>query len=186
MSDTPRTDLKAEPTTSFRGISEVVSADFARQLERELNEWRKAASPVTDNPTEDAFYEKAEAAVKVGCTLLFLLLLLAGCATGPHKPPTEPIYSPFYNPNTGGVWVHGTLKDGTNWRTQAAQLGLVPTTVMGVEVWYNPQAVAPLNAEVHSKDYLAGYVAGEAEARSAFDRAMMRRTNSPNIKPNRQ
>lgn len=36
-SDTPRTDERAEPTTSFRGIIEVVPANFARELELEVN-----------------------------------------------------------------------------------------------------------------------------------------------------
>jgi len=66
-SDTPRTDaaIVEIDETAF------VPSAFARQLERELNEaqaslkrWRKAASPVTENPKEDAFYEKCEAEVK--------------------------------------------------------------------------------------------------------------------------
>ena len=40
MSDTPRTDVEAEEN----GLNRVVSADFARQLERELAEARRDAS----------------------------------------------------------------------------------------------------------------------------------------------
>ena len=39
MSDTPRTDVEAEEN----GLNRVVSADFARQLERELAEARRDA-----------------------------------------------------------------------------------------------------------------------------------------------
>ena len=41
MSDTPRTD--AESCWLFEGLSEVVTADFARGLERELDEDRRDA-----------------------------------------------------------------------------------------------------------------------------------------------
>jgi hypothetical protein len=43
LSSTPRTDAEAYPATSY-GVLHVVSAGFARQLERELNEALKDAA----------------------------------------------------------------------------------------------------------------------------------------------
>ena len=42
MSDTPRTDVEAEEN----GLNRVVSADFARQLERELAEARRLLADI--------------------------------------------------------------------------------------------------------------------------------------------
>ena len=39
-SETPRTDAEIDPDLAW---NEAVFADFARQLERELNEWRTVA-----------------------------------------------------------------------------------------------------------------------------------------------
>ena len=47
MSDTPRTD--AESCWLFEGLSEVVTADFARGLERELAEARRASAEWQQN-----------------------------------------------------------------------------------------------------------------------------------------
>ena len=51
MSDTPRTDVEAEEN----GLNRVVSADFARQLERELAEARRDASVLEDVMLRNGF-----------------------------------------------------------------------------------------------------------------------------------
>lgn len=52
--------VEDEATKAFEDYATAKTKELQKQLEG----WRKAASPVTDNPQEEAFYEKAEASLK--------------------------------------------------------------------------------------------------------------------------
>ena len=62
MSDTPRTD--AESCWLFEGLSEVVTADFARGLERELAEAKRDAEPYREFRKVAMKYFTGDAAMK--------------------------------------------------------------------------------------------------------------------------
>jgi len=120
--------------------------------------------------------------------LVFLLLFITACVVGligcagfghGTEPPPN-MFHPHYNPNTGQLWPYPP-------DVMMASLGMVQTNILGTEVWYspkvvtltpNPRSLPSTNAEVHTRDYWVGYIAGEAEARAVLDRSLRHRTNS--------
>lgn len=71
MSEQTRADCFKALACLYIAVDKTVADDvnakvraYISELETQLDGWRKAASPVTHNPQEDAFYEKAEALTK--------------------------------------------------------------------------------------------------------------------------